>query len=136
MLAEGRLTLVDLAGSERQQALLDASSKAGMAESVQINKSLFTLRKVILSLSEGAGGGAKGGAAHVPYRDSTLTRLLKNALGGNCHTLSARAASRLAWSQTLAYVAQLRTHGMSRPDARACTHSHTRKHARAHTFRS
>ena len=46
VLAEGRLTLVDLAGSERQHALLDASSKAAMLESVQINKSLFTLRKV------------------------------------------------------------------------------------------
>ena len=44
VLAEGRLTLVDLAGSERQQALLDATSKAAMLESVQINKSLFTLQ--------------------------------------------------------------------------------------------
>jgi hypothetical protein len=51
VLAEGRLTLVDLAGSERQQALLDATSKAAMLESVQINKSLFTLRKVGCSRS-------------------------------------------------------------------------------------
>ena len=80
--AEGTLTLVDLAGSERQQALMDSGSKAAMAESVQINKSLFTLRKVILALSEG--GERK---PHVPYRDGTLTRLLKHSLGGNCHTL-------------------------------------------------
>ena len=44
--AEGKLTLVDLAGSERQQALIDSASRAAMADSVQINKSLFTLRKV------------------------------------------------------------------------------------------
>jgi len=43
---EGRLTLVDLAGSERQSALLDAQSKSAMQDSVEINKSLFTLRKV------------------------------------------------------------------------------------------
>jgi hypothetical protein len=53
-----------------------------MQDSVEINKSLFTLRKVILALSEG-----KGAAGHVPYRDSTLTRLLKRSLGGSCHTL-------------------------------------------------
>lgn len=53
-----------------------------MQDSVEINKSLFTLRKVILALSEG-----KGTAGHVPYRDSTLTRLLKRSLGGSCHTL-------------------------------------------------
>mmetsp|Transcript_16196 Transcript_16196/g.49208 ORF Transcript_16196/g.49208 Transcript_16196/m.49208 type:complete len:785 (-) Transcript_16196:291-2645(-) len=79
---EGRLTLVDLAGSERQSALLDAQSKSAIQDSVEINKSLFTLRKVILALSEG-----KGGVGHVPYRDSTLTRLLKRSLGGSCHTL-------------------------------------------------
>ena len=41
----------------------------------------FTLRKVILALSEASRGG------HVPYRDSTLTKLLKRSLGGSCHTL-------------------------------------------------
>ena len=44
MQAEGKLTLVDLAGSERQQALLELH-KAAMQDSVDINKSLFTLRK-------------------------------------------------------------------------------------------
>ena len=86
--SEGRLTLVDLAGSERQQVLLDHAglgpSKAEMADSVEINKSLFTLRKVILTLSEADQTKAAG---HVPYRDSTLTKLLKQSLGGACHTL-------------------------------------------------
>ena len=111
VLAEGRLTLVDLAGSERQHALIDATSKAGMAESVQINKSLFTLRKVILSLSEAAS--AKNGKPHVPYRDSKLTRLLKPALGGNCHTLmiaclSPSDAHSEENASTLAYAARAR----------------------------
>lgn len=124
VLAEGRLTLVDLAGSERQHALIDATSKAGMAESVQINKSLFTLRKVILSLSEAAAaaqdpsaGGSNGkggnGKLHVPYRDSTLTRLLKPALGGNCHTLMVACLSPSDAhceenASTLAYAARAR----------------------------
>ena len=43
----------------------------------------FLIRQVILALSE-AGGSKK---AHIPYRDGTLTRLLKHSLGGNCHTL-------------------------------------------------
>ena len=53
--AEGRLTLVDLAGSERQNALLE-QHKESMQDSVDINKSLFTLRKVILTLSEARPG--------------------------------------------------------------------------------
>ena len=116
VLADGRLTLVDLAGSERQQALLDATSKAGMAESVQINKSLFTLRKVILSLSELSqmAPPAKGQPKpHVPYRDSTLTRLLKHALGGNSHTLMVACISPSDQhseenASTLAYAARAR----------------------------
>eukprot|EP00753_Platysulcus_tardus_P016927 PLAT6135.1.p1 GENE.PLAT6135.1~~PLAT6135.1.p1 ORF type:complete len:762 (+),score=225.69 PLAT6135.1:50-2335(+) len=76
----GKLTLVDLAGSERVDASL--MTKKGVAESVGINKSLFTLRKVITLLAEG------GKAEHyVPFRDSKLTALLKNSLGGNSMTL-------------------------------------------------
>ena len=113
VLAEGRLTLVDLAGSERQHALLDATSKAAMHESVQINKSLFTLRKVILALSEASGAAAGIKAAHVPYRDSTLTRLLKHALGGNSHTLMVACISPSDLmaeenASTLAYAARAR----------------------------
>ena len=98
-LSEGKLVLVDLAGSERQQALLDTQDRGQMQDSVEINKSLFTLRKVILSLSTGDGGGrgglerGGGGKGHVPYRDSVLTKLLKHSLGGNSHTLMVACVS-------------------------------------------
>jgi hypothetical protein len=57
-------------------------------ESIDINKSLFTLRKVITGLAE-AGRTKKGAAAlaHIPYRDSKLTCLLKQSLGGNSYAL-------------------------------------------------
>ena len=79
-----RANLVDLAGSEDQRDAL--SSGATLKEAANINKSLFTLRKVILALSD---GGKPGGslAKHIPFRDSVLTKLLKHALGGNCHTV-------------------------------------------------
>lgn len=72
------LNLVDLAGSER-------SNKAGttgesLKEGAFINKSLLTLGTVISNLSEGKEG------AHIPYRNSKLTRLLAGALGGNAKT--------------------------------------------------
>ncbi|KAL1528982.1 hypothetical protein AB1Y20_010303 [Prymnesium parvum] len=110
--AEGKLTLVDLAGSERQQALLDSANRSAMADSVQINKSLFTLRKVILALSEASSKPSKH-RAHVPYRDGTLTRLLKQALGGNCHTLMVACISPCDAhaeenASTLAYAARAR----------------------------
>ena len=114
VLAEGRLTLVDLAGSERQHALLEPTNKAAMHESVQINKSLFTLRKVILALSEASGQAEAGKkVGHVPYRDSTLTRLLKHALGGNSHTLMVACLSPSDLhveenASTLAYAARAR----------------------------
>ena len=66
------------------QALLELH-KESMQDSVDINKSLFTLRKVILALSDASARG--GRAPHVAYRDSVLTKLLKHSLGGNCHTL-------------------------------------------------
>ena len=110
--AEGKLTLVDLAGSERQQALIDVK-KAALQDSVDINKSLFTLRKVILALSD---GGKPGGslAKHIPFRDSVLTKLLKHALGGNCHTVmlacvSPSDAYAEENSSTLAYAARARS---------------------------
>ncbi|KAF6003978.1 hypothetical protein F1559_004585 [Cyanidiococcus yangmingshanensis] len=71
------LTLVDLAGSERQK---DAKSEGlRLKEGGYINKSLLTLGTVINKLSEGNG-------AHIPYRDSKLTRMLQNSLGGNSRT--------------------------------------------------
>ncbi|XP_071704192.1 kinesin-like protein KIN-12C [Rutidosis leptorrhynchoides] len=75
----GRLNLVDLAGSERQR-----SSGAGerLKEASYINKSLSTLGLVIMSLVDVAHGKHR----HVPYRDSKLTFLLQDSLGGNSKT--------------------------------------------------
>lgn len=82
------LSLVDLAGSERQAST--GTVGASLKESIEINTSLFVLRKVIQALAQsqpGRRGGSGGGTSHVPYRDSKLTSLLKDSLGGNSNTL-------------------------------------------------
>ena len=73
----GKIHFVDLAGSERLEKTKATGSRA--AEGISINKSLSTLSKVIESLSTHQ--------SHVPYRESSLTRLLKDSLGGNAKTL-------------------------------------------------
>ncbi len=72
----GKLTLVDLAGSEciGRSGVADEFAK----EAGTINKSLLTLGRVIQALVHNE--------KHVPYRDSKLTRLLAEALGGVCKT--------------------------------------------------
>eukprot|EP01006_Ploeotia_vitrea_P054289 TRINITY_DN67869_c6_g4_i1.p1 TRINITY_DN67869_c6_g4~~TRINITY_DN67869_c6_g4_i1.p1 ORF type:complete len:778 (-),score=48.57 TRINITY_DN67869_c6_g4_i1:607-2940(-) len=74
----GQLNLVDLAGSERQ----DKTGATGtrLKEATKINLSLSALGNVISALVDGK-------SAHVPYRDSKLTRLLQNSLGGNAKTV-------------------------------------------------
>jgi len=69
-----QLCLVDLAGSERA----DKSGAGGVAlsEGCAINRSLSALGNVVAALSEGRAG------AHVPFRDSKLTRLLQDCLVG------------------------------------------------------
>uniref|UniRef100_A0A1I7XL60 Kinesin-like protein n=1 Tax=Heterorhabditis bacteriophora TaxID=37862 RepID=A0A1I7XL60_HETBA len=74
----GKLNLVDLAGSERQ-------SKTGATgdrfkEATKINLSLSALGNVISALVDGK-------SKHIPYRDSKLTRLLQDSLGGNTKTI-------------------------------------------------
>lgn len=74
----GKLNMVDLAGSERQ-------SKTGvkgtrLKEAAKINLSLSALGNVISALVDGK-------STHVPYRDSKLTRLLQDSLGGNAKTV-------------------------------------------------
>ncbi|WVR06885.1 hypothetical protein IAU60_003921 [Kwoniella sp. DSM 27419] len=67
-----RLNLIDLAGSEK--AVSDSERRG---EGKHINQSLLALREVINKLTE------KGKATHIPYRNSKLTHLLENALGGD-----------------------------------------------------
>ncbi|CCW66587.1 unnamed protein product [Phytomonas sp. Hart1] len=96
------LSLVDLAGSERLSMLSRDPSQSFLKESIDINTSLLALGKVITSLAEaskkrGAGEGsgeARRGQAHIPYRDSKLTKLLQHALGGNSITVMIACISR------------------------------------------
>lgn len=67
---------VDLAGSERLKRTGATGDR--QKEGISINCGLLALGNVISAL-----GQAKGKAAHVPYRDSKLTRLLQDSLGGN-----------------------------------------------------
>ena len=76
----GKISFVDLAGSER---LKESKSQGKMIkETGNINKSLFTLGKVISSLSQ-----KKVSKKHIPYRDSKLTMLLMDSLGGTSKAL-------------------------------------------------
>ncbi|XP_060705799.1 kinesin-like protein KIF13A isoform X4 [Hemiscyllium ocellatum] len=77
-----KLSLVDLAGSERVSKTGAAGER--LKEGSNINKSLTTLGLVISALADQVGG--KGKNKFVPYRDSVLTWLLKDNLGGNSKT--------------------------------------------------
>lgn len=74
----GKLNLVDLAGSERQKKTQATGSRS--KEGIYINLALSTLGQVIKAL-------VSSNAAHIPYRDSKLTRLLQESLGGNAKTI-------------------------------------------------
>lgn len=80
------LNLVDLAGSERQKST-KAEGKV-LKEGANINKSLLALGAVIKKLGETSKikKGADKAASFIPYRDSKLTRILKQSLGGNALT--------------------------------------------------
>lgn len=73
-----KLSMIDLAGSERAKATV-GREKELRKEGQNINKSLLALGNCINALSSGS--------THVPFRDSKLTRLLKDSLGGNCRTI-------------------------------------------------
>lgn len=75
---QAKLSLVDLAGSEKMDSGIYIS-KGHFKELRSINQSLSTLGNVVSALSE-------KGRTHVPYRDSKLTRLLQDSLGGNTRT--------------------------------------------------
>lgn len=74
----GRLHLVDLAGSERQTKT--GASGQRLKEASKINLSLSTLGNVISALVDGK-------CTHIPYRNSKLTRILQDSLGGNSKTV-------------------------------------------------
>ncbi|KAK9866728.1 hypothetical protein WJX84_012203 [Apatococcus fuscideae] len=72
-----KMHLVDLAGSERVKRTKAEGTR--LKEGIDINKGLLALGNVINALAEGK--------AHVPYRDSRLTRMLQDSLGGNSRTV-------------------------------------------------
>nr|XP_021181955.2 kinesin-like protein KIF18A isoform X1 [Helicoverpa armigera] len=72
-----KLSMIDLAGSERASATGCVGDR--FKEGANINKSLLSLGNCINRLADGS--------SYIPYRDSKLTRLLKDSLGGNCKTV-------------------------------------------------
>ncbi|BGP23699.1 hypothetical protein JCM10295v2_002600 [Rhodotorula toruloides] len=98
-----RISLVDLAGSERANST--GATGQTLKEGANINKSLTTLGRVIAALAQASA--AKGGKAQklaqdkVPYRDSVLTWLLKDSLGGNSKTAMIAAISPADYEETL-----------------------------------
>ncbi|XP_069039263.1 kinesin-like protein KIF14 isoform X3 [Lepisosteus oculatus] len=103
-----RVNLVDLAGSERSTSAHTSGTR--LKEGASINTSLMTLGKVISALSEAPLSKKK---QFIPYRDSVLTWLLKESLGGNSKTAMIAALSPAALSveetlSTLRYATQAR----------------------------
>ncbi|KPM37059.1 Kinesin-like protein KIF1C [Neonectria ditissima] len=87
-----KISLVDLAGSERAQST--GATGARLKEGAEINRSLSTLGRVIAALADlSTGAKKKKGGSQVPYRDSILTWLLKDSLGGNSMTAMIAAIS-------------------------------------------
>lgn len=81
MIRKSKIHLVDLAGSERV-----SKTQAGgtlLKESKYINSSLHFLEMVIVALQERSQGTAR---SHIPYRNSMMTSVLRDSLGGNCKT--------------------------------------------------
>ncbi|CAH6776216.1 kinesin-like protein KIF18B [Phodopus roborovskii] len=81
-----KMSLIDLAGSERASNTHAKGER--LREGANINRSLLALINVLNALAD-----AKGRKSHVPYRDSKLTRLLKDSIGGNCRTVMIAAIS-------------------------------------------
>lgn len=86
-----KISLVDLAGSERANST--GATGARLKEGAEINRSLSTLGRVIAALADLSTGKKKKGSGQVPYRDSVLTWLLKDSLGGNSMTAMIAAIS-------------------------------------------
>merc|ERR1719412_588532 len=83
-----KLLMVDLAGSEK--VAKTGAKGSVLEEAKKINQSLSALGNVMNALTEGS--------KHIPYRDSVLTKLLADSLGGNCKTVLLIAASESSYS--------------------------------------
>ncbi|ORZ37617.1 hypothetical protein BCR44DRAFT_28011 [Catenaria anguillulae PL171] len=96
-----RISFVDLAGSERANST--GATGQRLKEGANINKSLTSLGKVISALADVSAGRAGKQSMHVPYRDSVLTWLLKDSLGGNSktHMVSCISPAAINASETL-----------------------------------
>uniref|UniRef100_A0A2K6G0P1 Kinesin-like protein n=1 Tax=Propithecus coquereli TaxID=379532 RepID=A0A2K6G0P1_PROCO len=81
-----KMSLIDLAGSERASSTSAKGTR--FVEGTNINRSLLALGNVINALAD-----TKRKNQHIPYRNSKLTRLLKDSLGGNCQTIMIAAVS-------------------------------------------
>ncbi|BEI81426.1 hypothetical protein CcaverHIS002_0205860 [Cutaneotrichosporon cavernicola] len=119
-----KISLVDLAGSERQAST--GATGTRLKEGANINKSLTTLGKVIAALANASEGkGRKKKEEFVPYRDSVLTWLLKESLGGNSKTAMIAAISPADYDETLSTLRyadaakRIRTHAVVNEDPNA-----------------
>ena len=81
LISISKFHMVDLAGSERKKKTKAKGDR--LKEGININMGLLSLGNVISALGEEN----RGANSHIPYRDSKLTRLLQDSLGGNSHTL-------------------------------------------------
>ncbi|KNC54862.1 uncharacterized protein AMSG_01716 [Thecamonas trahens ATCC 50062] len=87
-----RINLVDLAGSERLGSM-EKRNGVLLKETGEINKSLLCLSRVITQLAGSQGGAGSDEPEHVSYRDSLLTWLLRDSLGGNSKTVMVASVS-------------------------------------------
>ncbi|KKZ66981.1 hypothetical protein EMCG_07326 [[Emmonsia] crescens] len=94
-----RIRLVDLAGSERAKATEATGQR--LREGSNINKSLTTLGRVIAALADNKPGRLRKNKEVVPYRDSILTWLLKDSLGGNSKTAMIACIAPSDYEETL-----------------------------------
>ena len=107
------MDIVDLAGSERAKAT--GNEGAALKEAGSINKSLMTLKQVVQQLYDKQQGASTAAAASVvPWRDSTLTQILRRSLGGNSRTVIIATLSPALenWPEscsTLMFAAQVRS---------------------------
>ncbi|KAK8850531.1 hypothetical protein IAR55_004449 [Kwoniella newhampshirensis] len=112
-----KISLVDLAGSERQAST--GATGARLKEGANINKSLTTLGKVIAALAQASAESGKSKRKKddfVPYRDSVLTWLLKESLGGNSKTAMIAAISTLRYADA---AKKIKTHAVVNEDPNA-----------------